>query len=239
MSVHVPAAHLGICAPKLAVHCSAIATCAVCHQRPLLAFLHAVAPVGGSSRYTHSTASADAAELSSGSDDDDDENAGYAHASDPGDDLSHQQQQHRRRQLHWDAAGSAGAAGAGVAADSDDEDDLCQWQGGLSPPQHLPQQQAQGLGALRDISNSSRMAQGHRHSQQHLKQKQQQDAAGSSRAAEDAACNAVHVEQDGRLLVEAQVLQLLLDKVCLQICGLARRRTAAAPYAWCFSHCDA
>lgn len=168
---------------------------------------------GGSSRYTHSTASADAAELSSGSDDDDDENAGYAHASDPGDDLSHQQQQHRWRQLHWDAAGSAGAAGAGVAADSDDEDDLCQWQGGLSPPQHLPQQQAQGLGALRDISNSSRMAQGHRHSQQHLKQKQQQDAAGSSSAAEDAACNAVHVEQDGRLLVEAQVLQLLLDKI--------------------------
>ncbi|WIA20119.1 hypothetical protein OEZ85_005969 [Tetradesmus obliquus] len=168
---------------------------------------------GGSSRYTHSTASADAAELSSGSDNDDDENAGYAHASDPGDDLSHQQQQHRRRQLHWDAAGSAGAAGAGVAADSDDEDDLCQWQGGLSPPQHLPQQQAQGLGALRDISNSSRMAQGHRHSQQHLKQKQQQDAAGSSRAAEDAACNAVPVEQDGRLLVEAQVLQLLLDKI--------------------------
>uniref|UniRef100_A0A383W627 Uncharacterized protein n=1 Tax=Tetradesmus obliquus TaxID=3088 RepID=A0A383W627_TETOB len=171
---------------------------------------------GGSSRYTRSTASADAAELSSGSDDDDDENAVYAHASDPGDDLSHQQQQqHRRRQLHWDAAGPAGAAGAGAAADSDDEDDLCQWQGGLSPLQQLPQQQAQGLGALRDISNSSRMAQGHRHSQQHLKQKQpqQQDSAGSSRAAEDAACNAVHVEQDGRLLVEAQVLQLLLDKI--------------------------
>jgi hypothetical protein len=69
------------------------------------------------------------------------------------------------------------------------------------------------LGALRDISNSNRTAQGHHQRQQQPKPKQQHGAAGASSAAAEAAAGAVHVEQDGRLLVEAQVLQLLLDKV--------------------------
>jgi hypothetical protein len=212
-----PAGPASIRAHQLAMHATTIAVRAVSCVKQLTAIMHADVPAGGgSSRYTPSTASADAAELSSGSEDEGDENDVYAHASDPGDNLPHKQQQHRRRrQLHWDAAGSAAAAGAGAAADSDDEDDLCQWQGGLKSPLQQQQQQQleQGLGALRDISNSNRMAHGHRHSQQQLKQKQQHDTAGTSRAAEDAACNAVHVEEDGHLLVEAQVLQLLLDKV--------------------------
>ncbi|KAF6255443.1 hypothetical protein COO60DRAFT_212342 [Scenedesmus sp. NREL 46B-D3] len=166
---------------------------------------------GGSSRYTPSTGSADAASLSSSSDNDDDDHGGeFAHASDPGEDLPLRQQQRQgsRRQLRWGAPCSAAPAAAG----SDEEDDLCRWQGGLnSPLQQQQQQQEQGLGALCDISNSNRIAQGPRHS--HQLPKQQHEAAGTSRGEAGAAGGAVHVEQDGRLLVEAQVLQLLLDKI--------------------------
>jgi hypothetical protein len=65
--------------------------------------------------------------------------------------------------------------------------------------------------------------QGHRHSQQQRMQKQRHDAAVTSRAAEDASYESVHVQQDGRLLVEAQVLQLLLDKVGESLFSIASR----------------
>jgi hypothetical protein len=201
------------------LHACALAACASASSfRPAnTVAAAAVAPAGGgSSRYTHSIGSADDANLSSGSEDDDGDHDGvlHAHASDIGEHLSHQQRQHRQQQFHWGAAGSAAAAGAGAATDSGDEDDVCQWQGGLhSPLQQLQQQQEQGFVALRDISNSNKTAQGHHQRQQQSKPKQQRGAAGSSSAAAEAAAGAVHVEQDGRLLVEAQVLQLLLDKV--------------------------